>query len=93
MDEMKLETNWFLKKITAYTTQPSVGIDEHMVQLFYDATQKIADCVDQSQIVNDANNNRKGDILFDIDASCYRYNRSIRCTICNVSRFSYEWFQ
>lgn len=84
---MKLETNWFLKKITAYNAQPNIGIDEHMVKLFYNATQTIADCVDQSRIVNDGNNNQSTDILFDIDESCYRYTRSIKCTICNVSKF------
>lgn len=85
MDEMKLETNWFLKKIAAYNAQPNFGIDEHMVKLFYEATQKIADCVDQSEIVNDTNNNQNADILFVIDESCYRYDRSIMCTICGVS--------
>lgn len=87
MNEMKLETNWFLKKIAAYNAQPDFGIDEHMVKLFYEATQKIADCVDQSNIVNDANHNQNDDVLFVIDESCYRYNRSITCTICNVSNF------
>lgn len=92
LDEMKLETNWFLKKIIAYNAQSNVGIDEHMVKLFYDATQKIADCVDQSQIVNDTNNNQNADILFDIDESCYRYHRSVMCTICDVSIFVFVFF-
>lgn len=88
LDEIKLETNWFLKKIIAYNAQSSVDIDEHMVKLFYEAKQKIADCVDQSQIVNDAgNNNQNADILLDIDESCYRYHRTIMCTICSVSTF------
>lgn len=90
LDEMKLEANWFLKKISAFNAQAHIVIDEQMVKLLYHTTQKIADCVDRSKIASDTNNNKQNvDVLFDIDESCYRYHRSIMCTICGVSiRFS-----
>lgn len=85
LDEMKLETHWFLKKISAFASQSRTSVDDQLLKMFLDAAQKIADCVDRSDGTTPT---KQTNVLFDIDESCYRFHRSILCTLCDVSCLS-----